>query len=76
MAYEGVKVFSIERQQELFKKTRLLLKKLQLRPKKLIFGDGYKGWTTEAPFNAIIVTGAPWRQLAIGGETRGGRKTK
>ena len=74
MAYEGVKVFSIERQQELFKKTGLLLKKLQLRPKKLIFGDGYKGWTTEAPFNAIIVTaGAPevpkalLEQLAIGG---------
>ena len=74
MAYEGVEVFSIERQQELFKKTGLLLKKLQLRPKKLIFGDGYKGWTTEAPFNAIIVTaGAPevpkalLEQLAIGG---------
>lgn len=74
MAYEGVKVFSIERQQELFKKTGLLLKKLQLRPKKLIFGDGYKGWTTEAPYNAIIVTaGAPevpkalLEQLAIGG---------
>src|SRR6056300_1470051 len=30
MAYEGVKVFSIERRQELFKKTGLLLKKLQL----------------------------------------------
>jgi protein-L-isoaspartate(D-aspartate) O-methyltransferase len=74
MAYQGVKVFSIERQQQLFKKTGLLLKKLQLRPKKLIFGDGYKGWTTEAPFNAIIVTaGAPevpkalLEQLAIGG---------
>ncbi len=74
LAYEGVRVFSIERQQELFKKTGLLLKKIQLRPNKLIFGDGYKGCTTEAPFNAIIVTaGAPkvpkalLEQLAIGG---------
>ena len=74
MTFDGIKVYTIERQQELFKKTGLLLKKLQLRPKKLIFGDGYKGWTTEAPFNAIIVTaGAPevpkalLEQLAIGG---------
>ena len=74
LAYEGVKVYTIERQQELFKKTALLFKKLKLRPKKFIFGDGYKGYPDKAPYNAIIVTaGAPkppvalLEQLAIGG---------
>jgi len=70
----GAKVFSIERQQELFKKTSKFLPKLGYRPKKLIFGDGYKGLPDEAPFDGIIVTaGAPFvpkpllSQLKIGG---------
>jgi len=70
----GAKVYSIERQQELFKKTSKFLPKLGYRPKKLIFGDGYKGLKEEAPFASIIVTaGAPFvpkpllSQLAIGG---------
>ena len=70
----GAKVFSIERQQELFKKTSKFLPKLGYRVKKLIFGDGYKGLPEEAPFDGIIVTaGAPYvpkpllEQLAIGG---------
>ncbi len=30
------------------------------RPKKMIFGDGYKGLPEEAPFDGIVVTaGAP-----------------
>ncbi|OAB78540.1 protein-L-isoaspartate(D-aspartate) O-methyltransferase [Cochleicola gelatinilyticus] len=69
----GAKVYSIERQNELFKRTKLFLPKIGYRPKKFIFGDGYKGWPTEAPFNGIIVTaGAPFvpepllKQLAIG----------
>jgi len=68
------KVYSIERQQELFKKTSKFLPKLGYRPKKLIFGDGYKGLKEEAPFDGIIVTaGAPFipkpllSQLKIGG---------
>lgn len=57
----GAKVFSIERQQELFKKTSKFLPKLGYRAKKLIFGDGYKGLPEEAPFDSIIVTaGAPF----------------
>lgn len=70
----GAKVFSIERQQELFKITSRFLPKLGYRAKKLIFGDGYKGLKEEAPFDSIIVTaGAPFvpkpllAQLAIGG---------
>jgi len=70
----GAKVYSIERQQELFKKTKLFLSKLGYRPKFLSFGDGYKGLPEYAPFDSIIVTaGAPFvpkpllSQLKIGG---------
>ena len=70
----GAKVYSIERQQELFKKTSKFLPKLGFRAKKLIFGDGYIGLEEEAPFDSIIVTaGAPFvpkpllNQLTIGG---------
>lgn len=70
----GAKVYSIERQLELFKKTNNFLPKLGYRAKKLIFGDGYKGLPEEAPFDGIIVTaGAPFvpkpllNQLKIGG---------
>lgn len=69
------KVYTIERQLELFKKTNLFFNKMGYRPKKTIFGDGYKGLPEEAPFNGIIVTaGAPHvpkallSQLAVGGK--------
>ena len=68
------KVYTIERQQELFKKTKLFFNKMHYRPKKVIFGDGYKGLPENAPFDGIIVTaGAPevpkalMSQLKIGG---------
>ncbi|MBC7525570.1 MAG: protein-L-isoaspartate(D-aspartate) O-methyltransferase [Flavobacterium sp.] len=71
----GAKVYSIERQNELFKATSLLLPKLGIRPKHLSFGDGYKGLPNHAPFDSIIVTaGAPvipkplMAQLKIGGK--------
>lgn len=67
-------VYSIERQHELFKRTSLFLPKLGYKPKKFIFGDGYKGLPEKAPFDKIIVTaGAPFvpkpllGQLRIGG---------
>ena len=70
----GAKVYSIERQLELFKKANIFLPKLGYNTKKLIFGDGYKGLKDEAPFDSIIVTaGAPFvpkalmSQLKIGG---------
>ena len=70
----GAKVYSIERQSELFKKTQNLFPKLGIRPKHLSFGDGYKGLESHAPFDSIIVTaGAPiipnalMAQLKIGG---------
>jgi protein-L-isoaspartate(D-aspartate) O-methyltransferase len=68
------KVYTIERQLELFKKTSLFFKKMGYRPKKTIFGDGYKGLPEDAPFDGILVTaGAPTipkallSQLKIGG---------
>ena len=68
------KVYSIERQLELFKKTKLFLPKLHYSPKQLIFGDGYKGLPEQAPFDGIVVTaGAPFvpkpllAQLKVGG---------
>jgi protein-L-isoaspartate(D-aspartate) O-methyltransferase len=70
----GARVFSVERQNELFKQTSVLLPKLGIRPKHLSFGDGYKGLPNHAPFDSIIVTaGAPiipqalMAQLKIGG---------
>ena len=57
----GAIVYTIERQNELFKKAQLFLPRLNYRPKKLIFGDGYIGLKNEAPFDGIIVTaGAPF----------------
>src|SRR5690606_10642627 len=70
----GVQLYTIERQNELFKKTNLFLPKLGYRPKKMIFGDGYKGLPEYAPYQGILVTaGAPFvpkpllEQLAVGG---------
>jgi len=51
----GAKVFSIERQRELFLKSKPVLEFLKFNPK-LKFGDGYLGWPSFAPFDKIIVT--------------------
>ncbi len=70
----GAKVYTIERQNELFKKTGLFLRKIGYHPKKMVFGDGYKGLPEFAPFDGIVVTaGAPFvpepllAQLEVGG---------
>ena len=70
----GANLFTIERQNELFKKVKLFFPKLGYKPKRLIFGDGYLGLEEEAPFDGIIVTaGAPFvpnpllAQLKVGG---------
>lgn len=70
----GANVFSIERQGELYKKVVNFLPSINYYPKKIIYGDGYKGLEEEAPFDSIIVTaGAPFvpkallNQLKIGG---------
>lgn len=70
----GAKVFSIERQKELFDKTSIIIRKLGYSPR-LFYGDGYKGQPAFAPFDKIIVTcGAPeiplqlLDQLVVGGK--------
>ena len=70
----GANVYSIERQGELYKKVVNFLPSINYYPKKIIYGDGYKGLEEEAPFDSIIVTaGAPFvpeallNQLKIGG---------
>jgi len=71
----GAHVYTVERQQELYKKSKLLFSKLRLFPKKMVFSDGYKGWVENAPYDRILVTaGAPevpkslLQQLKIGGK--------
>lgn len=70
----GVKLYSIERQQELYKKASRLLNNLGLKPKKTIFQDGTLGLAEHSPYDAIIVTAAAETvpkifldQLSVGG---------
>ncbi|MDR2907196.1 MAG: protein-L-isoaspartate(D-aspartate) O-methyltransferase [Bacteroidales bacterium] len=69
----GAKVFTIERQRNLYLKTKDLFKTLNYHPK-CFYGDGYAGLPNFAPFDKIIVTcGAPFvpeplkQQLKVGG---------
>jgi protein-L-isoaspartate(D-aspartate) O-methyltransferase len=55
----GATVYTIERQKNLFQKTKSFLPTINYLPK-MFFGDGYKGLPAFAPFDKIIVTaGAP-----------------
>ena len=55
----GAKVFTVERQKELYLKVQKFLPSIGYSPA-CIFGDGYKGLPSFAPFDKIIVTaGAP-----------------
>jgi len=59
LAAMGAKVFSIERQRNLYFKTKEILEQLSFRVKTFL-GDGYEGLPTYAPFDRVIVTaGAP-----------------
>jgi protein-L-isoaspartate(D-aspartate) O-methyltransferase len=67
-------VFTIEILQPLAESARLLLEKMGYKNIKVRWGDGYKGWKEQAPFDVIIVTAAPSeipgelvRQLKTGG---------
>lgn len=69
----GAKVFTIERQKELYTKVHKFLPEIGYNPA-CFFGDGYKGLPEFAPFDKIIVTaGASYipedlkLQLKIGG---------
>lgn len=69
----GARVFTIERQKELFQKAQAFLPEIGYHPA-LFFGDGYEGLPNFAPFDKILVTaGAPdvpaalKQQLKVGG---------
>lgn len=69
----GAKVYTIERQEQLYNRTIQVLPHLGYKPK-FFLGDGSKGIAEHAPYDKIIVTaGAPLvpqillRQLKIGG---------
>ena len=66
-------VYTIERQRDLFNKTKIFLPKLGYNCR-FVYGDGYKGLPKFAPFDKIIITcGAPCIpedlvvQLKVGG---------
>ncbi len=68
------RVYTIERKQTLFAKTRRLFDTLKYHNIVTRYSDGTSGWKEESPFDAIIVTaGAPdipqflVDQLAVGG---------
>ena len=59
LAAMGAKVFSIERQRNLFFKTKEVLEQLPFRVKTFL-GDGFEGLPTYQPFDRVIITaGAP-----------------
>lgn len=69
----GAKVYTIERQRELYLKSRALLNEMAYKPY-FFYGDGYMGQPNHAPFDGILITaGAPdvprelLKQLKIGG---------
>ena len=73
LSFLNAEVYSIERQKELFKKTKMFLPKLGYNVN-FFYGDGYKGLPNFAPFDKIIITcGAPYipndllDQLKVGG---------
>lgn len=73
LCHLGAKVYSIERQKELFVKAQEMIKIFKYTPR-LSYGDGYKGLPSFAPFDKVLITcGAPEipqeliKQLKIGG---------
>jgi len=69
----GAKVYTIERQRELYLKSRALLSQMGYKPY-FFYGDGYLGQPNYAPFDKILITaGAPeiprglLTQLKVGG---------
>lgn len=61
----GCKVFTIERQRELFNKTKPFLEEMGYRAS-VFFGDGFEGKEAFAPFDRILVTcGAPFYSRKI-----------
>jgi protein-L-isoaspartate(D-aspartate) O-methyltransferase len=74
LAEMGAEVFSIEIVEPLAKRAAADLARLGYEKVHVRAGDGYRGWPSEAPFDAVIVTAAPPEvpqplkdQLKVGG---------
>lgn len=68
------KVHTIERIEPLLTRAKGRLKELGIKNVKCRLGDGFEGWKTHAPYDAILVAAAPMTvpeallaQLAVGG---------
>jgi protein-L-isoaspartate(D-aspartate) O-methyltransferase len=74
LAQLGAKVFTIERQKNLFEQTKKYIFKNKYPQLKFFYGDGFDGLPTYAPFDKILITAAAphipqklVRQLKVGG---------
>ena len=75
LAQMGAKVFTIERQKQLFDQTAKYIFRDQYPTIYFHFGDGFEGLPEFAPFDKILITAAApaipeklWQQLKIGGK--------
>ena len=75
LAQMGAKVFTIERQKQLFDQTAKYIFREQYPAIYFHFGDGFEGLPEFAPFDKILITAAApavpeklWQQLKIGGK--------
>lgn len=58
LAEMGAKVFTIERQKNLYEKTKQFVLKAKYPNIKFFYGDGFEGLPTFAPFDKVIITAA------------------
>ena len=58
LAEMGARVFTIERQKNLFEKTKHYIFKAKYNNLKFFYGDGFEGLPTYAPFDKVIITAA------------------
>ncbi len=58
LAEMGAKVFTIERQKNLFEMTKDFIFKSKYSNLKFFYGDGFEGLPTYAPFDKVIITAA------------------
>ena len=75
LAEMGARVYTIERQKQLFDEIRTFAYPKKYRWLKFFYGDGFEGLPTYAPFDKVIITAAapeiPQKlidQLAVGGQ--------
>jgi protein-L-isoaspartate(D-aspartate) O-methyltransferase len=75
LAALGAKVYTIERQKQLFEQTPTYLFKNQYPNIEFHFGDGFEGLPLLAPFDKILITAAApkipeklWEQLKVSGK--------